>query len=191
MILLISQKRPADQNYNTFYFILDGQWFHLTAHDLRSTLVNAVLENHRSRQPQETPMSLVTSPSSSTPMRSPIHIKLASFNKGIKREAFSYSTLKDERYFDKFQRDLFIIAKSHDVSEILDPTFTPGPSPEEKELFEAKQVFKHKVFNETLLTDRGRTKVIKYLKTTDTQPVWKEYSEYMTTDSTGASEKRN
>ena len=40
-------------------------------------------------------------------------------------------------------------AKSHDVSEILDPTFAPGPSPEEKELFEAKQVFMYKVFNET------------------------------------------
>ena len=64
-------------------------------------------------------------------------------------------------------RELFITAKSHDVSEILDPTFTTGPSPEEKELFEAKQVFMYKVFNETLLTDMGRTKVRKYLKTTE------------------------
>ena len=81
-------------------------------------------------------------------------------------------------------------AKSHDVSEILDPTFTPGPSPEERELFEPKQVFMYKVFNETLLTDVGRTKVRKYLKTSDAQAVWKEYSEYMTTSSKGASEKR-
>ena len=36
----------------------------------------------------------------------------------------------------------------------------------------------------------GRTKVRKYLKTTDAQAVWKEYSEYMTTSSKGASEKR-
>ena len=36
----------------------------------------------------------------------------------------------------------------------------------------------------------GRTKVRKYLKTTDAQAVWKEYSEYMTTASKGASEKR-
>ena len=85
-------------------------------------------------------------------------------------------------FFDK--------AKSHDVSEILDPTFTPGPSREEKELFEAKQVFMYKVFNETSLTDMGRTKVRKYLKTTDAQAVWKEYSEYITTASKGASEKR-
>ena len=69
-----------------------------------------------------------------------MHLELASFKKSIKREASAYSTLKDERYFDKFQRDLFITAKSHDDSEILDPTFSPGSSPEEPELFEAEQV---------------------------------------------------
>ena len=119
-----------------------------------------------------------------------MHLELASFKKSIKREASAYSTLKDERYFDKFQRDHFITAKCHDVSEILDPNFTPGSAPEEQELFEAKQVFMYKVFNETLLTDMGRTKVRNYLKPTDAQAVWKEYSEYMTTSSMGASEKR-
>ena len=89
-------------------------------------------------------MPQVTSPSSSVSMRSPIHLELASFKKGIKREASADSILKDQHYFDKFQRDLFITPKSHDVSEILDPTFTPGPSPEEKELFKTKQVFMYK-----------------------------------------------
>ena len=101
-----------------------------------------------------------------------------------------YSVLKHECYFDKFQRDRYITAKSHDVSEILDPNFTPGLSTEEEELFEAKQVFMYKVFNEALQTDMGRTKVRKYLKTTDAQAVWKEYSEYMTTASKEASEER-
>ena len=119
-----------------------------------------------------------------------MHLELACFKKIIKREASAYSTLKDERYLDKFQRDLFLNEKFHDVSEILDPNFTPGYSPEEQELFEAKQVFMYKVFNETLLTDMGRTKVRKYLKTTDAHEVWKEHSEYMTTSSKGASEKR-
>ena len=103
MIQLISQKRPADQKYNAFYFILGEQWFNLTAHDMRSTMVNAVLENHRSQATTGTPMSLVTSPSSSASMRSPIHLELASFKKGIKREASAYSILKDECYFDKYQ----------------------------------------------------------------------------------------
>ena len=49
MIQLISQKSPADQKYNTFYFMLDEQWFNLTTHDMRFTLVNPVLENNRSQ----------------------------------------------------------------------------------------------------------------------------------------------
>ena len=49
----------------------------------------------------------------------------------------------------------------------------------------------YEVFNETLLTDMGRTKVRKHIKTTDAQVVWKEYSEYMTTASKRASERGN
>ena len=48
----------------------------------------------------------------------------------------------------------------------------------------------YKVSNETLQTDMGRTAVRKYLRTTNAQAVWKEYSDYMTTSSKGASEKR-
>ena len=87
-----------------FNFILDEQWSNLTAHEMRSSLVNAVLENHRYQAAPGTSMSLVTSYSSSTSKRSPIHLELASFKKGIKREVSAYSTLKDEQYFDKFQR---------------------------------------------------------------------------------------
>ena len=112
-----------------------------------------------------------------------MHLELESFKKSIKREASAYSTMKDERYFDKFQRELFKTAKSHDVSEILDPIFTPGKSPEEQKLFETKQIFMYKVFNESLLTDMGRTKVRKCLKNTDARAVWNGYSEYMTTSS--------
>ena len=48
----------------------------------------------------------------------------------------------------------------------------------------------YKVFNETLQTDMRRTKVRKYLRTTDAQAMWKKYSDHMTTSSKGASEKR-
>ena len=48
----------------------------------------------------------------------------------------------------------------------------------------------YKVFNETLQTDIRITTVRKNLKPTDPQAVWKEYSDYMTTSSKGASEKR-
>ena len=57
--------------------------------------------------------------------------------KGIKREIAAYPSLKDERYFDGFKRSLFIVAKTHESNEVLDPTYTPGSEHEEQELFEA------------------------------------------------------
>ena len=84
MILLIKQDKPADQKCNVLYFILDDQWFNLTAHDMRTTLVNTGLEYHSSQTTPGTHMSNFTSPSSSASMRSPIHLELAPFKKSIK-----------------------------------------------------------------------------------------------------------
>ena len=126
---------------------------------MRTALVNSILDNNRSQAAPGTPISQVIPPSSSVSMKSSIHTELASFEKSIKREASAYSVLKDECYFDKFQRGLLITAKSHDVTEILDPNFTPGPSPEENELFGTKQVFMYKVFNEALMTNMGVEKL--------------------------------
>ena len=153
---------------------MDEQWTKLTAHDMRSALIDEKQEKQNSHMSPAAPsyMSHLRSPTSPLAVKSPMHLELASFTKSIKREASAYSTLIDERCFDKFLRNLFITAKSHDVSEILDHTYTPGPSPEEQELFETKKVFMYKVFNEILLTDMGRTKVRKYLKTTDAQRIF-------------------
>ena len=117
-------------------------------------------------------------------------MNLMGFKKGIKREIASYPSLKDERYFDGFKRSLFIVAKTHECSEVLDPNYTPGSEPEEKELFEAKQTFMFSVFNANLQTDIGKTIVRTHLAYTDAQAVWKELSEHMRTSSKGASEKR-
>ena len=95
-------------------------------------------------------MSSFNTAPSPAPIRSPMTMELVSFKKSINREASAYAVLTDERFFDKFQRDLLITAKSHDVSEILDPSYSPGHSPEERELFEAKQGFMNNVFNETI-----------------------------------------
>ena len=187
MNLLIKQDKPADQKGNRLHYVMEEQWTKLTAKDMRTPLVNEKSEQHSSSRP---PMPHFSSHPSPPPMRSPMNLELASFKRSIKREATASSVLNDEHFFDNFQRDLLITASSHDISEILGPTYTPGPLPEEKELFEAKQVFMYKVFNETLQTDMGMTKVKKYLRTTDAQAAWKEYSEFMITSSKGASEKR-
>ena len=112
------------------------------------------------------------------------------FKKGIKREIAAYCSLIDERYFDGFKRSLFIVVKTHESNEVLEPSYTPGSETEEQELFEAKQTFMFSVFNANLQTDMGKTIVRRHLAKNDTQAVWKELSEHMRTSSKGASEKR-
>ena len=129
-------------------------------------------------------------PSSRPTGYSPAAIELMGFKKGIKREIAAYPSLKHERYFDGFKRNLFIVAKTHECNEVLDPNYTPGSEPEEKELFEAKQTFMFSVFNANLQTDMGKSIVRRHLATTDAQAVWKELSEHMRKSSKGASEKR-
>ena len=93
---------------------MDEQWTKFTAYDMRSALIDDKKEKQNSHMPPATTsnMAHLRTPTSPVPVRSPMHLELASFKKSIKREASAYSTLKDERYFDKFQRDLFITAKS-------------------------------------------------------------------------------
>ena len=138
------------------------------------------------------PQPVISGPiSSSRPAAySPAAIELMSFKKGIKREITAYPSLKDERYFDGFKRSLFIVAKTHKCSDVLDSYYTPGSEPEEQELFEAKQTFMFSVFNTNLQTDMGKTIVRRHLASTDAQAVWNELSEHMRTSSKGASEKR-
>ena len=116
---------------------------------------------------------------------SPAAIELMGFKKGIKREIAAYPSLNDERYFDGFKRSLLIVAKTHECNVVLDPNYTPGSEPEEKELFEGKQTFMFSVFNANLQTTMGKTIVRIYLANTDAQAVWKVLSEHMRTSSKG------
>ena len=138
MNLLINQDKPDDQQDDKLNYVRNEQWTKLTAKDKRTALVDAKSEQ---RSSSRTLMQSFNTAPSSAPIKSPMTMELASFKKRIKREASAYSVLKDEHFFDKFLRDHLITAKSHDVSEILDPSYSPGHSPEERELFEATQVF--------------------------------------------------
>ena len=125
-------------------------------------------------------------PSSRPTGYSPAAIELMGFKKGIKRQIAAYPSLKDERYFDGFKRSLFIVAKTQECNEVLDPNYTPGSEPEEQELLEDKQTFMLSVFNANPQTDMGKTIVRRHLASNDAQAVWKELSEHMRTSSKGA-----
>ena len=190
---LITYMKHVFRDYNSgievrtdpFHPFLPEEWNQHTSTMLRTFLIQH-LPNPIG------PQSVISGPiSSSKPAAySPAALELMSFKKGFKREITAYPSLKDERYFDGFKRSLFIVAKTHECSEVLDPNYTPGNEPEEKELFDAKQTFMFRVFNTNLQTDMGKTIVRRHLASTDAQAVWKELSEHMRTSSKGASEKR-
>ena len=75
MNLLMKKGKSADQKCNVLYFLQDDQWFNLTAHDMKTTLVNAGMVYHRPQIIPGTSLPNSTSPPSPAPMRSPFHLE--------------------------------------------------------------------------------------------------------------------
>ena len=102
MSLLIRQDGPNAQNHNLLYFISGNQLIKLTAHDMKSALVNEKLENHGSQthsskrvkvvnpKPTDTPSKVPTAIQTSgtnpndTPITVPTTIQISVIKKGIK-----------------------------------------------------------------------------------------------------------
>ena len=186
---LITYKKHVFAAYNSdidcrddpFHPFTPGEWSQQTSTMLRTYLIQNLPNPHR---PEPVPSGPI---SSSRPTGySPAAIELMGFKKGIKREIAPYPSLKDERYFHGCRSSLFIVSKTHECNEVLDPTYTPGSEPEEQELFEAKQPFMFSVFNAILQTDMGKTIVRRHLANTNAQTVWKELNEHTRTSSKGA-----
>ena len=174
-----------DPRDNPFHLFTPNEWSQQSSTMLRTYLIQTLPNPHR---PEPVPSGPI---SSTRPTGySPAAMGMMGFKKGIKRAIVAYPSLKDERYFDGFKRSLFVVSKSHECNEVLDPTYTPSGEHEEQELFEAKQTFMFSVFNANLQTNMGKTIVRSHLANTDAQSVWRELSEHMRTSSKGASEKR-
>ena len=76
MNLLINMGKSVDHKCNAQYFFQDDQWFNLTAHDMKRTLVNAGMKYHRPQVICGTSLPNSTSPPSPAPMKSSIHLEL-------------------------------------------------------------------------------------------------------------------
>ena len=71
MSLLIRQDRPNAQKHNFLYFISGNQLFKLTAHDIKSALVNEKLENHASQTISSKRVKVVKPKPTNTPSKVP------------------------------------------------------------------------------------------------------------------------
>ena len=115
--------------------------------------------------------------------------QLLAFKKSIKREVSQYTILKDEKYFEAFQRNLLVTATTHDCDEILDGNYKPENNNDSKELFKQKKYFMYSVFNKVLQSDRGKTIVRKYAPSLDAQSAWREFDSHMSTSSKGLNKR--
>jgi hypothetical protein len=88
-----------------------------------------------------------------------------------------FSSLKEDKQWDSWQRSTIAQARAQDISEVLDERFTPD-TPEARELFWEKQKFMYAVFEKNLLTDKGKALVRHYGPTFDAQKVYQELSTY-------------
>ena len=80
MSLLIRQDRPNAQKHNLLYFISGNQLFKLTAHDMKSALVNDKLEKHGSQKYSSKRVKLIKPKPTDTPSKVPIAIQTSGNN---------------------------------------------------------------------------------------------------------------
>ena len=73
---LLKKGISVDEKCNAQYFFQYGQWFNQTAHDMRTTLVNAGMKYHRPQIIPGTTLPNSTSSPSPAPMKSPVHLEL-------------------------------------------------------------------------------------------------------------------
>ena len=80
MSLLIRQDRPDAQKHNPLYFISGNQLFKLTAHDMKSALVNEKLENHGYQKYYSKRVKVINPKPTNTLIKDPTAIKTSGNN---------------------------------------------------------------------------------------------------------------
>ncbi|KAL7573266.1 hypothetical protein ACA910_003411 [Epithemia clementina (nom. ined.)] len=175
-----------DKTTGKFTFLQYHEWEIHTAFDMRKALIKQFPAG--SSSPGLTTPSTPRQSSPST-VASPGTQQLLAFKKGIKCDVEQYPTLKDERYFDSFSRSVYITATSHDCSDVLIPSFVPGPDPDALELYQQKKIFMYTVFNANVLTDMGKSFITQHAHDMDAQKVWAKLTNHMKSSTKGAIER--
>ena len=106
-----------------------------------------------------------------------------------KRDVSHYTTLKEEKYFEAFKRNLLVTATTHDCEEVLDGTYQLEHTRESHEIFKQEKYFIYSGFNKVVQSDMGKTIVRKHTPTLDAKSVWREFESHMLTSPKGLNER--
>ncbi len=102
---------------------------------------------------------------------------VADFKRGIKRDIGLFSTLKQDKQWDVWQRATIAQARAQDLSEVLDGNYVPV-IPTDQALFREKQKYMYAVFERTLLSDKGKALVREHIDGFNAQHVYSELCAY-------------
>ena len=94
------------------------------------------------------------------------------FKKSIKKDRSTYPTLREDKQWDKWNRSIKALARTHDCEEVFDTNYVPVGNDQEA-AFQEKQKFIYSVFEDKVLTNTGKTLVRKFEETYDAQSIYK------------------
>ena len=119
-------------------------------------------------------------PSGGTPGTTPVdlgQITPQEFRRSVKRDKSHYTDLKDDKYFNTWNRGFVATAHMHHTHLVLDEAYVPR-TPMDIALFQDMQTFMYAVLEEHLKTDTGKSLVSQYEMTRDAQSVYRELKKH-------------
>jgi hypothetical protein len=99
------------------------------------------------------------------------------FRRGVKRDKAHYENLRDDKYFNSWNRGFVATARMHHIDLVLNEKYVPKNDDEEV-LFKEMQIFMYTVFEEHLITSKGKSLVSHYEETHDSQSIYRELKKH-------------
>ena len=104
-------------------------------------------------------------------------LTLQEFRRGVKRDKSHYEDLKDDKYFNSWNRGFAATARMHQTHLVLDENYSPT-SEAEYAVFMEMQVFMYAVLEDHLKTGKGKSLVSQYEENHDAQSIYRELKNY-------------
>ena len=153
---------------------IDDDWMSVTFDEF-NTFRTSLNFNPQSMFATASPAS--TNPTAAGAATSPARDPLSDFKRGMKRDSSQFPVLKDEKQWDNWNRTACAQARAQDVAHVFDESYIPI-TPEDKALFQAKEIFMFAVFEKTLMTDQGKAFVRQHEKNAGAQLIYKALKEH-------------